>query len=123
MLVTSHAQFRQVFAAWCPLQPSPSPTAVDAATTNGCSPLYIAANNGFAEAAALLLELGADPDLETSSGCTPLHAAALNGHAAVAECLVAAGCDVDLQSQNGSSALHNAASGALFPVCPPVVNF
>ena len=48
--------------------------AVDAPTTNGCTPLYIAANNGFADAAALLLELGADPDTETTSGCTPLHA-------------------------------------------------
>ena len=47
---------------------------MDAATTNGCSPLYIAANNGCAQAAALLLEAGADPDLETTSGCTALHA-------------------------------------------------
>lgn len=58
-----------------PPLPSP-PIAVDAATTNGCTPLYIAANNGFAEAAALLLDLGADPDVETTSGCTPLHAGA-----------------------------------------------
>jgi len=50
--------------------------AVDAATTNGCTPLYIAANNGLADAAGLLLELGADPDAETTSGCTPLHAGA-----------------------------------------------
>ena len=58
-----------------PLAASPfPPPAVDAPTTNGCTPLYIAANNGFADAAALLLELGADPDTETTSGCTPLHA-------------------------------------------------
>jgi ankyrin repeat protein len=54
--------------------PPPPPGSVDAATTNGCSPLYIAANNGWAAAAGLLLELGAHPDAETSSGCTPLHA-------------------------------------------------
>lgn len=54
--------------------PYTTPCAVDAATTNGCSPLYIAANNGCTQAAALLLEVGADPDLETTSGCTPLHA-------------------------------------------------
>ena len=57
--------------------------AVDAATTNGCSPLYIAANNGCAQAAALLLESGADPDLETTSGCTPLHAGGWMGGWAV----------------------------------------
>lgn len=61
-----------------PLSHLPTPhvptLAVDAATTNGCTPLYIAANNGLADAAALLLELGASPDAETTSGCTPLHA-------------------------------------------------
>ena len=55
-------------------RPTTPPAAVDAATTNGCTPLYIAANNGFAESVALLLELGADAELETTSGCTPLHA-------------------------------------------------
>lgn len=67
----------------CPTLPRPPPAppswlfpapAVDAPTTNGCTPLYIAANNGFAEAAALLLETGANPDGETHSGCTALHA-------------------------------------------------
>jgi hypothetical protein len=56
--------------------------AVDAATTNGCTPLYIAANNGCAEAASTLLRLGADPDAETSSGCTPLHAGGRSGMSA-----------------------------------------
>ena len=47
---------------------------MDIATTSSCTPLYIAANNGRADAVAVLLGAGADPDVPTSSGGTALHA-------------------------------------------------
>jgi ankyrin repeat protein len=56
---------------------------VNAATLDGCSPLYIASFQGQTDAVQRLL---AHPHVHVSvatrEGLTPLHAAAVNGHAA-----------------------------------------
>ncbi|KAI9705242.1 MAG: hypothetical protein M1820_005240 [Bogoriella megaspora] len=50
--------------------------------------LHRAAHCGRADAAMLLLEMGADPTLYTSSGVLPLHVAAQQGHLGVAEVIL-----------------------------------
>jgi ankyrin repeat protein len=56
---------------------------VNAATLDGCSPLYIASFQGQTDA---VLRLLAHPHVHVSvathEGLTPLHAAAVNGHTA-----------------------------------------
>ena len=53
------------------------------------TPLMHASLTGAPEAAAALLELGADPSLGEKDGYTPLHGAAFQGRAAVARVLLA----------------------------------
>lgn len=59
----------------------------------GATPLHLAAGQGHAEAAAFLIEQGADMEAPDAAGRTPLHAAALNGHEGVVLALLAAGAD------------------------------
>jgi TolB-like protein/ankyrin repeat protein/class 3 adenylate cyclase len=85
----------------------------------GASPLHIAANNGHAEIAALLVNAGADieagaqgyPDNRVFNA-TPLIVAAQQGHSKVAEVLIHAGADVNAKSldiQDTFSAIQYAA--------------
>ena len=63
------------------------------ATARGATPLHVAASVGEADAARLLLDLGADPNARSSAGHAPLHYAAMGGHLAVAELLLRHGAD------------------------------
>ena len=73
----------------------------------GASPLHIAANNGHAEIAALLVSAGADieagakgyPDNRVFDA-TPLIVAAQQGHSKVAEALIYAGADVNAETRD-----------------------
>lgn len=56
--------------------------------------LHVAAERGWDDAVALMLELDADATVATEDGVTALHLAAGGGHQRVVERLVAAGCDV-----------------------------
>ena len=56
-------------------------------------PLHLAARMNRPAMAALLLELGADPEATTAEGATPLHFAAIHGHEEVVRLLLAAGAD------------------------------
>ena len=57
-----------------------------ATTDDGCTPLYISAQNGHDSVVKLLLAGGADRTVETHCG-TAAEAAARNGHLARAELL------------------------------------
>lgn len=59
------------------------------------TPLMVAAANGRAAAAALLLRAGADADAVDDGGITALLYAVANDHAGVVAALVGAGCAVD----------------------------
>ena len=86
---------------------------------NACSnisrrtPLHVAADNGRADAVALLLEHGADVGLRSDGysfrdeGSTPLHNAAFYGHPHCIALLLAAGADVNAKTTNSNTPLLN----------------
>lgn len=58
--------------------------------------LHIAAENGLSKGVKVLLENGADVDLESKSGNTPLLIAAENGHSEAIEILLERGANINL---------------------------
>jgi ankyrin repeat protein len=59
---------------------------VNSRTNDGCTPLYIAAGQGYEEVLVALLEGGAQMTA-TDDGCTPLMAATSGGHTSVVAAL------------------------------------
>jgi hypothetical protein len=73
--------------------------------------LYLAAQNGHADVAKLLLDASADRDKASNAGVTPLYIAAEKGHADIAKLLLDAGADRDqAQKSVGWTPLIMAAS-------------
>ena len=72
----------------------------------GLAPLHFAVRHGFGEAAALLLEHGADLNLATGDGTTPLLMAIVNGHFDLAHQLLERGADPRRASSNGVTPLY-----------------
>jgi uncharacterized protein len=80
-------------------------------STDGFTPLHLAAFFGAEPAADLLLDAGADPDIASHNdqAVHPLHSA-VAGHAfGIARRLVEAGADVDAIQRDGFRPLHAAA--------------
>jgi ankyrin repeat protein len=80
---------------------------------DGWTPLHLAGFYGHPDAAAALLELGAEPSAlgDNALANTPLHAAlAISGDGRVVELLVARGADVNARAAGGYTPLHLAAS-------------
>ena len=73
------------------------------------TPLHLAAANGHAAVATLLIDNKADINAKNNSGYTPLHLAALNGKEAVATLLIAKGAQVNAKDKYGYTPLHWAA--------------
>jgi ankyrin repeat protein len=88
-----------------------SPDAVQAEAADGFTALHLAAFFGHLEAAAVLLEHGAAPDVVAGNGSQlrPLHSAATGGHAAIVGLLLERGADPDARQQGGYVPLHSAA--------------
>ena len=74
---------------------------IDAAAAAGTTPLVVAAQHGFHDVAAVLLEQGADPDAD-DAGQAALHWAALRGDRELAETLLAHGANPDVRLARGS---------------------
>ncbi len=72
-------------------------------SSEGTTPLHIAALRGDRNAVRVLLDAGADPNVEDQRGCTPLHEALKAPHLQVARMLVAAGGQLDARSRDGVS--------------------
>ena len=73
------------------------------------SPLAWSVSHGQTEATRLLIENGADVNIEDDNGSTPLHSAAVFGRAAVAKLLVENGANLQVRNDDGATpadALH-----------------
>lgn len=92
------------------------PARLKAVSSDGFSPLGLAAFFGHPEVVALLLEAGADPDVASRNTMrvTPLHSAAAHGVADVAlhicRLLLDRGADPDAAQAGGWRPLHHAAA-------------
>ncbi|KAJ1470373.1 ankyrin repeat-containing domain protein [Baffinella frigidus] len=75
-----------------------------------CSALHAACKRGQVAMVQLLLEAGADANLQTYAGDTPLHWTAQKGHAAIARSLIAAGALVNIKTHDSFTALIFAAA-------------
>ena len=82
---------------------APKPLTVHSRSSEGDTPLHIAALWGDRHAARILLEAGADIDAKGDAGCTPLYFAVMGGHVEVAELLLQRGADPDAESELSSS--------------------
>lgn len=74
------------------------PKLITAKDRHTLSALHHAARNGHVEVAKVLLQRGADPNVEALGGLVPIYMAAASGHLAVVRELVAAGADVEVRS-------------------------
>ncbi len=72
----------------------------------GLTPLHFAARQGYADAAALLIESGADVNQVTGDNTTPLLMALINGHFDLARRLLDRGADPRRASDNGVTPLY-----------------
>jgi ankyrin repeat protein len=77
---------------------------------SGDVPLYIAADSGAEEITKLLLDGGADVNVDGAFGRRPLHQAARHGHLAIVRMLLAAKADPNVKSMDEQTPLHTAAS-------------
>ncbi len=95
-----------------------APGAVSRKAYDGWTALHLAAFFGELEAAALLLDAGADPTTLSSNSLhnTALHAAIAGGHADAALLLIERGADVHTPDAGGHTPLHIAAEAGLVDV-------
>ncbi|KAL7951964.1 ankyrin repeat-containing domain protein [Trichoderma barbatum] len=70
------------------------------------SALHIAYNNRLYDMLKLLLEKGADANVQDGMGCTVLHYAASLGQSIVVQLLLANGADIRARTEHGMTALH-----------------
>lgn len=87
------------------------PALARAVASDGFSPLGLAAFFGQAEAAHLLLEAGADPNLASHNAMrvSPLHSAVAAQQLAISEDLLRHGADVNARQADDFTPLHEAA--------------
>jgi len=74
---------------------------VDAADSKGITALRVAAENGYAHTAMVLLEHGADPNQVGTDGWAVIHSAIVEGSSHIVEVLLAGGADPYLKGSYG----------------------
>ena len=87
------------------------PVLIGAYSSDGWTPLHLAAFFGHLDLATVLLDRGARMEARSTNGMknTPLHAAAAGGRIALVLLLVERGADVNARQEGGWTALHSAA--------------
>lgn len=86
-------------------------------SSNGDSPLHIAARHGRDAIARMLLHRGANIDQRNKNGFTPLHSASAAGSLQLVALLWAKGADIEARDRYGYAALHHAARNGRFACC------
>src|SRR5206468_9786669 len=88
------------------------PGLIGAWSSDGFTPLHLAAFFGYPDVVQVLLKRGAEvnPVARNPMKVQPLHSAAAGGHGEVAKLLVAAGADVNARQEKGWMPLHSAAN-------------
>jgi len=77
-------------------------------TDDKVAPLLLAARWNSYMASRLLLEHGADPNIQASEGGSPLHYCVSKGFFEVSQFLIKIGCNINLRRKNGRTPLHDA---------------
>lgn len=72
--------------------------------------LHFAARDGFIGMVKILIELGANTNVQNNIGVTPLMLAAFNNHAAIVRLLREKGADIDTKNDYGETAFITAAA-------------
>jgi ankyrin repeat protein len=95
-----------------------APQLLDAYAPDGFTALGLASFFGHADAAALLLARGADPNRASDNQMrvAPLHSAAAGRHLAIAQALLDHGADVNAAQEGGFTPLHAAAQNGDVPL-------
>ena len=91
---------------------SSNPKAANSYSTDGATPLGLAAFFGHQDTAGLLLDSGADINLLATNPAfpfAPLHSAMAAGHRSIVDLLLARGADVNVREGGGMTVLHEAA--------------
>ena len=88
-----------------------NPKLLEAHSSDGWTPLHLAAFFGHAELAKALLDQGGNVDARSSNNMknTPLHAAAAGGHVDTVQVLLKRGANPNATQEGGWTALHSAA--------------
>jgi ankyrin repeat protein len=73
------------------------------------TPLHLAIYSHFSKIVRMLIDAGADLNVQDKHGDTPLHVAARFGEIEIAQMLIYAKADLNVQAKNGRTALHGAA--------------
>jgi ankyrin repeat protein len=94
------------------------PAVLDAYASDGFTALGLACFFGHADAAALLLARGADPNRASDNDMrvAPLHSAAAGGHRPIVRMLLDRGADPLAAQEGGFTALHSAAQNGDAPL-------
>ncbi len=69
----------------------------------GETPLHVAVDRGYLDIVKLLLERGADPNLQSNEGNTPLHLSVISSSADIAYELLKAGADRQVKNSFGKT--------------------
>ena len=72
----------------------------------GLTPLMVTSLAGQTDAAKLLLDKGAKPDIRNNENATALHMAAFFGHTRIVKMLIANGADLTARDDDGVTPLH-----------------
>lgn len=101
------------------------PALLDAYAPDGFTALGLTSFFGHAEAAALLLARGADPNRASDNGMrvAPLHSAAAGSHLAIARMLLDRGADPSATQEGGFTALHSAAQNGRADIVELLLSF
>jgi ankyrin repeat protein len=95
---------------------------VNAATADGSTALFFAAENNDLETVKLLIAAGADVNAANRYGVSPLALAAVNGSAPVTEALLAASANANAVTSQGETVLMTAARTGVPAVVSALIN-